>query len=282
MLKKMAGRLFPKMLHAVPKNKKWLYPFYLAGQLDLSLDTWQADKLPAAFDGFKIAYASDIHHGPLLKKDEALRVFDRLLALDSDLIILGGDYGDVPENSRALFELLAPFPTDKPVLAVLGNHDYTLGQQTDQALLDSMRRKNVLPLVNQVYTIKRAGSSLAICGPDDERCGNPQFEPLIAESRNADLVLFIPHSPDQIPDAQAAGFRFDLAICGHTHGGQVAIGGRSVFPSSRYKDRYRHGWYREMGADILVSGGVGTSILPVRLGTRPQIHLLTLAVKAQG
>ncbi|HUM61301.1 MAG TPA: metallophosphoesterase, partial [Clostridia bacterium] len=71
-------------------------------------------------------------------------------------------------------------------------------------------------------------------------------------------------------------------ICGHTHGGQIVFFGRSLHSSSEYGDRYRSGWYREQGADILVSEGVGTSILPMRVGTRSQIHRLILRNKPQG
>ena len=79
-----------------------------------------------------------------------------------------------------------------------------------------------------------------------------------------------------LPQTLADGPFYQLALCGHTHGGQVALLGHSLHSSSDLGDRYRSGWYREAGAEIMVSNGVGTPVLPVRLGAPPQYHLITL------
>jgi predicted MPP superfamily phosphohydrolase len=280
-IKKIAAGIFPRLLKNVPKDKKWLYPFYLAGQLHLSEETYESAHLPAAFDNLSIAFLSDIHYGPFLKKEEALSVVQKVVDLDTDLIILGGDYGDIPTNSLAFFNLIPTFPADKTVLAVLGNHDIGAKHQIIVPdILDAMRAKNIIPLVNETHILTREGKRLAVCGPDDKRCGRPDFEPLIAASQDADFVLFIPHSPDLIPDAYAADFAFHLALCGHTHGGQLVFFGRTLHSSSIYKDRYRSGWYQENGVDIRVSNGVGTSILPMRIGPVPEIHHIVLRAKA--
>ena len=279
MLMRIAGSIIPRLLSKIPKNIKFLYPFYLAGQLNTTAEEFSSPNLPNAFDGLSIAYASDIHFGPLFSSDEALRLYHKLLELETDLVILGGDYGDKLRDSIAFFSLIPSFPDTVKVLAVLGNHDYGRKGESLEPLLTAMRVKNVVPLVNQVFTIRQQSAVLAVCGPDDFRCGNPQLEPLITQAADADFRLFIPHSPDLIPEAQKAGFQFHLALCGHTHGGQITLFGHSLHSSSRYGDRYRSGWYREQGADILVSNGVGTSILPMRLGTKSQIHRLVLHSK---
>ena len=87
-------------------------------------------------------------------------------------------------------------------------------------------------------------------------------------------------SPDILPEAEKqAGFRFDLALCGHTHGGQLVVFGRSLHSSSAYGDTYARGWMDAHGGKLLVTHGVGTSLLPMRLGVRPQIHRITLKRK---
>ena len=75
---------------------------------------------------------------------------------------------------------------------------------------------------------------------------------------------------------QDAGFTYDLALAGHTHGGQLVVLGRSLHSSSRYGDRFRTGWMTFDEKPLMVSNGVGTSLLPIRVGTRPQIHRVTL------
>lgn len=275
-IKKIAAAVLPRLLRHIPKDRKLLYPFYLAGQLDIREETYRGAGLPEAFDGLVLAYASDIHFGPLLSAPEADRVMASLSGLGADLIILGGDYGDHLHSSIAFFHHIPSFSANTTVIAVLGNHDYGKRCESLAPLLQAMREKNVVPLVNEVFTLERGGKRLVFMGPDDIQCGRPDLKLLKSLSATADYRVFIPHSPDIIPQALAEGLRFDLALCGHTHGGQIVLFGRSLYSSSRYKDRYRSGWYREGGADILVSNGVGTSILPMRLNTRPQIHRLTL------
>lgn len=283
MIKRLAADIFPRLLKNVPKDKKWLYPFYLAGQLEVKEERYASLHLPLDFEGLSIAYASDIHYGPYLSKEEALSLTKRIMDLDTDLILLGGDYGDIPDNSIAFFKLIPAFPSDKTVLAVIGNHDIGIKNAGIRPeLLAAMREKNVIPLVNEVHILKKSNSSLAICAPDDIRCGQPDFTPLIRDAADADFVILLPHSPDLVPAAFGAGLGFHLAICGHTHGGQLVLFGRSVHSSSQYGDRFRSGWYREQGVDILVSNGVGTSILPMRIGPIPQIHRLVLSSKPQG
>ncbi len=93
-------------------------------------------------------------------------------------------------------------------------------------------------------------------------------------------MIYTPHSPDILPSALKQGhFDFALVLTGHTHGGQVAPFGHTIHSSSRYGDRYRSGWIEEGGKQIFISNGVGTSLLPVRLGAPAQIHRITLRKK---
>ena len=201
-----------------------------------------------------------------------------MVDLDTDLIILAVIMGISPPTHWH-FNLIPAFPADKTVLAVLGNHDIGAKHQIIVPdILDAMRAKNIIPW-SMKPTSSPEGKRLAVCGPDDKRCGRPDFEPLIAASQDADFVLLSPF-PDLIPDAYAADFAFHLALCGHTHGGQLVFFGRTLHSSSIYKDRYRSGWYQENGVDIRVSNGVGTSILPMRIGPVPEIHHIGLRAKA--
>jgi len=277
-LKERLARALPPMLRHIPRDKKWLYPFFLAGNIVLREEERRLDALPGAFDGYAVAYASDIHFGAYLDARAAVSLCERLTALRADLILLGGDYGEDQEQAIAFFNAIPSFPAGAPVLAALGNHDYPEGGKTMEPLLRAMREKNVQPLVNQTRVFRQGDDSLAVCVPDDFRCGKPDFQALKEQSDGARFVLLSTHSPDLLPDAAEAGLRFDLALCGHTHGGQVALFGRSLLSSSIYGNRFRAGWYRAFGAEIFVSCGAGTSILPLRLGTRSEIHRLVLRV----
>ena len=106
---------------------------------------------------------------------------------------------------------------------------------------------------------------------------------MAAQVLGADYVIYAPHAPDALEDAynvQRDPF-FDLALCGHTHGGQVTLLGFAPYTASRrglrYGNHYRSGEIEEHGVTVLVSNGVGTTWLPLRLGARAQYHLITLS-----
>lgn len=203
-------------------------------------------------------------------------LFSQIIQMKPNLVILGGDYGDVLENSISFFQSIPSFPKEIPVFAAIGNHDYGKKGQPMEPLYQLMLSKHIMPLVNQTKILQFNDIKLAICMPDDVLCGKPDYHILKKESAAANFIIFAPHSPDAIPDAESAGFQYDWALCGHTHGGQLVLFGRSIHSSSRYGDRYRLGWYKENEALIHVSSGVGTSILPIRIGTKASIHLFTL------
>lgn len=270
--------IFGKLLAMLPVSCPLLYPLYLAVQLDTVEETYPSPALPEAFDGFRIAYAADVHYGSLLKEGRVRALVKRINALEADIVLLGGDYGEDSEGAIRFFQLHPGFVAKTAILAAVGNHDRTLPESNLDRLMNEMKREGIIPVVNDVWTLKKEGKTLAFASVDDFFNGHPDFSKVEKMCRKADFVIFFPHNPDSLPETYGFGNKsfYQLAICGHTHGGQVTIMGHAVKSSSDYGDRFLSGWYRENGADILVSNGVGTSGLPVRLGARPQIHVITL------
>lgn len=278
--KKRRARYTPWLGTFLARLPAWpiFYPLYEARQLDLEEERYWSKKLPDAFDGFTIAYISDIHYGPLFSEDRVRALAQRVNALHADVILLGGDYGVNSQGAVDFFRLKPGFRANAAVLGVMGNHDRTVPDENFPLLLEAMRADGVTPLVNDGVTISKEGARLAFVSTDDFYCGQPDLKKAAQLGKNADFTIFAPHMPDILPDTfKLPGSPFyQLALCGHTHGGQVAIGKHAIHSSSLYRDRFLSGWYHEQGVDILVSNGVGTSGLPVRLGARPQMHLITL------
>ena len=270
-----------KLLALLPAGCVLLYPLYLATRLDLKEDTYAHSSLPAVFDGLKIVYVSDIHYGTFFKNDRLDQLVERVNALDADIILLGGDYGEDSQGALEFWQKKPAFRARIATLCVFGNHDRTLPEENFIPIQDAMKAAGAIPLANDVYVLEKDGHTLAFAGPDDYYNGYPDLERLVHLSQTADFTIFLPHTPDILPQVYQLpeGPFYQLALCGHTHGGQVAFFGYAPKPSSDYGNRYRSGWYHEEGTDILVSNGVGTSMLPVRLGARPQFHLITLESK---
>ena len=257
---------------------RWLYPLYAARQLRLVEQTLAFSALPDGLDGLRIAYASDIHYGAYMDEARIRDLAERLNALNADILLLGGDYGEYSDQALEYWRKTPSFHARLAVFGVLGNHDRIAAGA--RVLGAAMARKGVTPLVNSACMITRNHARL--CATDDWDHGRPDFVRVARLAQGADFTIFAPHSPDALQEAYAAADPpfFQLALCGHTHGGQVAVLGIAPIPASRlgwrYGNKYRTGILREKGVTVLISNGVGTSWLPIRLGAPAQFHLITL------
>ncbi len=271
--------LLGKLLLLLPVSCIIFYPLWLANQLFLKEKTVESPLVPAAFDGFKIVFLSDIHYGAYFRDDRVRQLAEKINALDADIVIFGGDYGQKPADSVRFFEALPTIRARCGVVGVIGNHDKTDTEGDLPTLENAMRSAGVTPLVNDAVIIERDGQTIAFAGIDDYYNGSPDLEKAREAAPNADYTVLVSHTPDILPDIEAPFFK--LLLCGHTHGGQVAPFGFAPRSSSNYGNRYRSGWFHEKNVDMLVSNGVGTSILPIRLGAEPQYHLLTFKSSRQ-
>lgn len=230
----------------------------------------------------RIALLSDIHLGNRAMTSERLaEIVDQVNVNKPDLILLAGDFvtGHDPEDAleraanltRPLKRLRAPLG----VVAVLGNHDHW----TDPgAVRAALMKAGISVLENQAV---RRGP-FAIIGIGDRFSGYDDFPAaLLAAQRIGGLPIVLTHSPDivpNLPENQA------LILAGHTHCGQVVLPwiGPLLRYSPRnhwrrlYNPRYRCGVVREGKRVTIVTAGVGSGTLPVRIGAMPDWWLVTL------
>ena len=241
--------------------------------------------LPAAFDGLRVAFLSDTHHGPFVPLAYLEDVVDLTNAQRPDLVLLGGDY---VQRRRAAFvhlgrdhrryiapgigvfaDLCAPLGR----FAVLGNHDYrTDPVRTRRALRDA----GFTDLTNAGVWLERPGGArLRVAGVDDCRTGRPRLRQALGDLRAGEACLLFTHNPDYVERVRDA--RVDLVLSGHTHGGQVVLPfvGAPVVPS-RYGQKYLAGLVQGPRARVFVTRGVGTIGPPVRFRCPPEVALITL------
>lgn len=270
-----------KLLRVIPTRTPVLYPLYLARQIYRQEQEFVLPGLPDVFDGFRTVFLSDIHFGAYLDKERLLEIIGKVNAEDADMILLGGDYGDDTQTALKMWNVIGDvFRAKEGVFAVLGNHDMSDASAAEQ-LSCAMIDKGVTVLINETAFIRRGDAVLSVSGLDECYIGTPDWEAVEKQSRGAQAKIVLSHSPDVLPDylkqvREGDTAFFDLFFCGHTHGGQIALAGKAIHSSSLYGNRYNMGMYAEKGAKILVSPGVGTSFLPVRFGTKPAYHVITL------
>jgi uncharacterized protein len=212
----------------------------------------------------KIAFASDFHAGPTTHPETIAKACRALRQLQPDLLLLGGDF--VSLNARYIedvAEALAHIPALFGRYAVLGNHDLWAG---DSLIVQRLTQAGIQVLINQNQQLPPPYDHLWICGLDDPTSGQPDAQALFAGATGSRLVVM--HSPEGVQ--HIAPYQFDLAVCGHTHGGQICLpNGRPIWmPRGQLNRRYAAGHF-QIGTRphqrLIVSRGVGCGGLPLRL-----------------
>ncbi|MEF9880502.1 MAG: metallophosphoesterase [Clostridia bacterium] len=261
-----------------------LYPFYEATRLTVDRHEVKVAGLPANLKNLRIVFASDIHEGAWFSEARVSTLVKTINGLSADIVILGGDYADDSAGAIRFFQTAPPLQARMGVYGIMGNHDRTTPESNFNLLVSAMKSYGCLPLVNNVSRIKLGQNYVYIAGVDDFYNGFPDVAGVAEQVKADDFVIFAGHSPDLMPDVLAAksadgdNHWFDLALFGHTHGGQLSFFGYTPFRnlSTDVGKRYMSGWLEENRAAVLVSNGVGTSVVPVRLFAVPQVHLITL------
>lgn len=221
--------------------------------------------------GIKIVYAADFHVG---KKHTArlARVVDLINAQKADIVLLGGDFvKGHKEKSTLPIELIAyelsHIKSDYPVYTVLGNHDMWVGGDKIQKVLEKNGIK-VLRNSNDFVNVK--DKKIYIAGIEDLTTGFPNQNKAFENTEKP--VILLSHQPDIFPKAWEDA---NIILAGHTHGGQVVfpIIGALLVPSA-YGQKFRSGYIEENNKKMIVTKGLGTSILPIRFNCKPEINVI--------
>jgi predicted MPP superfamily phosphohydrolase len=238
--------------------------------------------LAPELDGLRIVQISDLHIGNHLGGEALSRMVEHTNALDPDVLVLTGDLFDfdpapVEDGARRLAGLRARHG----VYAVLGNHDHYVGADL---VADALARHapQIRLLRNESVALPLA-APLYLAGADDpgrdwsaRRLQLPRLAAL-AEARPADgPTLLLVHRPEVFPQAAALGF--PLVICGHTHGGQLAVPGtRGQYNLASLVTRFTRGLYRQGDSVLYVNRGLGVGGPALRISCPREIATLELA-----
>ncbi len=232
--------------------------------------------LPHAFDGFRIVQLTDIHVSDDMPPELIERFAELATALDADVGMLTGDY--LAFDQRGLEECvkaLASIQTRSGLYGCLGNHE--IHTEASDRITREFERRGVDVLRDEArnFDLSPGGERLRFVGVDYQRSRERPLRGVQELLSGAVPNILLSHNPNVFPHAAELGF--DLTLSGHTHGGQVRIEilEKAISPS-QFISPYVQGLYRRGGSNLYVSQGVGTSGLPVRIGSPPEITLLTL------
>lgn len=247
----------------------------------------------------KMAILADIHAcEPWMTADRIRGIVEATNNLEADIILLLGDYVSgmnlvtdyvhSSEWSSALSGLKAPLG----VHSILGNHDWWEDKTAQKFKRGPTIARKALENVgipvyeNDAVRLEKDGRGFWLAGLGDQVAfhnrskrghvrltGIDDLPGTLRQVNDDAPVILLAHEPDifpQVPD------RVSLTLSGHTHGGQVRLFGISPIVPSRYGNRFAYGHVVEENRHLIVSGGLGMSIMPVRFGSPPEIVLIEL------
>jgi predicted MPP superfamily phosphohydrolase len=228
----------------------------------------------------RIAFASDLHLGPTTPRGVLDNAFALLRAAQPDVLALGGDYvflGATQERVQELNDRVTSVPAPVKV-AVLGNHDFWARPARLEVALSGA---GTIILVNEAMRLAPPHDDVALIGLDDpltskdRPAGEAAVNKALAEVADAAVKIALCHSPDGLFWLRGKGVH--LMLCGHTHGGHLALPGyRPIIMPSPMGRLYPWGLHQVDGMRLFVSRGVGGSLVPVRTWAPPDVAVFTI------
>ena len=222
----------------------------------------ETNALPSGLEGLRIAHVSDLHNTALWQQ-----AIDQMIRIKPDLICITGDIADSTRTNidRAL-AFAAEAAKIAPCYYVTGNHELILSGTDREKLLQGMQRLGITILQKDTRILEIDGAQLCVAGVG---WGVPASAAMPEQFDGYTLLLA--HAPEEFESYVSAGF--DLVLSGHAHGGQfrLPLVGGLVAPGQGFFPRYDSGLYRSGDTAMVVSRGVGNSIVPIRFNNRPEI-----------
>lgn len=256
----------------------------------LELNTYRIESgdLPEAFDGFRIAQVSDLHNAEMGKDNEKL--ISMLENAEPDIIVITGDMIDSRNTNIDIALAFAEKAAQiAPCYYVTGNHEARVSEYDE--LQEGLIQLGVTVLENSKTELVVSGEKITLIGVDDpsfqtdylfgddESVMKSKLDELTSEDDGYTILLS--HRPELFETYVDSGV--DVVFSGHAHGGQFRIPfvGGIVAPNQGLFPQYDSGLYTEGNTNMLVSKGIGNSIIPFRVNNRPEVIIVELSVQGE-
>lgn len=257
----------------------------LWGNTALEINEYEvaSEKIPQGFDGFRIAQVSDLHNAEFGEGN--CKLIELLSQTDPDIIVITGDLIDSRHTDIGIALDFARQAIEiAPVYYITGNHEARVAEYEDLKM--GLEEAGVTVLENEKVEITREGESITLIGIDD-----PSFREdylfgdaasvtaaALAELQNESdgYTILLAHRPELFD--VYTNSRIDLVFSGHAHGGQfrLPIIGGLVAPNQGFFPEYDAGLFNKNNTTMIVSRGVGNSIIPIRFNNCPEIIVAEL------
>lgn len=252
-----------------------LFAYYENNHLVVTYYEYTDEKITDALDGFRIVQISDLHNASFGKNNK--RLVKRIVGLEPDLILLTGDLVDSNfTNIDKAIRFVRQITPLCPVYYVTGNHEFLLEEDERAELFQKLEAAGVVLLDDRAERLLVNGESVTLIGLAEEHLEGWTLWNLMKTLDPNELWILLAHEPQYL--AGYAEEKVDLVFAGHAHGGQFRLPfvGGLVAPGQGLFPKYTEGVHREDGTSMVVSRGLGNSIVPLRLFNDPEIVVVDL------
>mgnify|MGYP001435472326 CR=1 FL=1 len=246
--------------------------------LDIHTYDIKSNRIPKAFEEFKILQFTDTHIGFHYTIEQFENLVQKINSLNADLVLFTGDLLDDPSdpsiNIERIILALSNIHADKGKYWVYGNHDHG-GYGTD-LIKEMFDQSGFTLLKNDAVLISSAKSSIQLAGLDDAILGKPDLTTTLLSESEDIFTILMAHEPDMADFTKE--YSIDVQLSGHSHGGQIQIPFYGYIYTPYLAEKYVEGSYMigNLPLQLFVSRGIGTTRLPYRFLCKPEIALYTL------
>lgn len=242
--------------------------------LTVSEYQFASPKVDDGLDGYRIVQISDLHNKSFGKYNK--RLLKKIAELEPDMIVITGDIVDSNHTDvNKAIRCIEGLTEIAPCYYVTGNHEVLLGDLDFAWLMTNLDRCGVTRFDNKPVTIEHGGSQFDLIGLSDQSLEYDVLTSMKLDTSRLNIVLA--HEPQFLKSYAEGGA--DLAFTGHAHGGQFRIPFTNigfVAPDQGFFPKYTSGIHCSGGCEMVVSRGLGNSIIPLRLFNYPEIVAVTL------
>ena len=252
----------------------FIYAIWENNALQITFYTYSNSKLPDSCKNYRIVQLSDLHN----KKfgDNGKKLADKVLKLNPNIVVITGDIIDSNHcNINTAIDTVKKIADTVPVYYVNGNHELLITQEKQNELYSGLEHCGVIILHDTYTNLKINKDEISLIGLSDDNLFDISLNKIL-ESVDTDYKILLAHEPQYIEDFSNCDI--DLIFSGHAHGGQVRLPfiGGLVAPDQGFFPDYTEGVFEKNNTSMIISRGLGNSIIPIRIANRPEIVCVDL------
>lgn len=262
-----------------------IYDYY---SVAVRIVEYKDSRIPADLEGFRIAFISDVQADEYTDEERLGNFISKVNSTKPGLVLMGGDViTNTPFFIKTAAEFIGQIKAPYGVYSCVGDHDnWAYRNDYDRSLMEvteALSSVNVPMIDNQSRSFQIRNSTIGVTFATNNymrMIREETIEALASEVKNTGLRIFITHQPRPDIVNEAAKLGYDLFLAGHTHGGQISfLLPFSVFSPTRFETRFVRGTFDIGKMKMIVTRGLGMSILPVRYNSTPEVTLIVLSRK---